>query len=144
MEGGSFLDKFREVLDIDDTLPEDDTPFNPEAFRHLAAISKARKRLIAGGISEIFFGINLPDILAQVGMRIGEELSFSLRSIEGDIEFLNEMMDWWEHAGLGELSYGIDPGFHIKAILLRTRARTAQSRSRSWTVELSKGSQIKI
>ena len=120
LEGGSFLDRFREVLDIDDTLPEDDTPFNPEAFMASSGeISKARKRLIAGGISEISsFGINLPDILAQVGMRIGEELSFSLRSIEGDIEFLNEMMDWWEHAGLGELSYGIDPGFHIKAILL--------------------------
>ena len=121
LEGGSFLDRFREVLEIDENLPEEDTPFNPDAFLASSGeINKARKKLLAGGILEISsFGINLSDILNQVGMRIGEELSFSLRSIEGDIEFLNEMMDWWEHAGLGELSYGIDPNFHIKAILLQ-------------------------
>ena len=121
LEGGSFLDRFREVLEIDENLPEEDTPFNPDAFLASSGeINKARKKLLAGGILEISsFGINLSDILNQVGMRIGEELSFSLRSIEGDIEFLNEMMDWWEHAGLGELSYGIDPSFHIKAILLQ-------------------------
>ena len=121
LEGGSFLDRFREVLEIDENLPEEDTPFNPDAFLASSGeINKARKKLLAGGILEISsFGINLSDILSQVGMRIGEELSFSLRSIEGDIEFLNEMMDWWEHAGLGELSYGIDPNFHIKAILLQ-------------------------
>ena len=121
LEGGSFLDRFREVLEIEENLPEEDTPFNPDAFLASSGeINKARKKLLAGGILEISsFGINLSDILNQVGMRIGEELSFSLRSIEGDIEFLNEMMDWWEHAGLGELSYGIDPNFHIKAILLQ-------------------------
>ena len=121
LEGGSFLDRFREVLEIDENLPEEDTPFNPDAFLASSGeINKARKKLLAGAILEISsFGINLSDILSQVGMRIGEELSFSLRSIEGDIEFLNEMMDWWEHAGLGELSYGIDPSFHIKAILLQ-------------------------
>ena len=121
LEGGSVLDRFREVLEIDENLPEEDTPFNPDAFLASSGeINKARKKLLAGGILEISsFGINLSDILSQVGMRIGEELSFSLRSIEGDIEFLNEMMDWWEHAGLGELSYGIDPSFHIKAILLQ-------------------------
>ena len=121
LDGGSFLDRFREVLEIDENLPEEDTPFNPDAFLASSGeVNKARKKLLAGGILEISsFGINLSDILNQVGMRIGEELSFSLRSIEGDIEFLNEMMDWWEHAGLGELSYGIDPNFHIKAILLQ-------------------------
>ena len=30
------------------------------------------------------------------------------------IEILNEMMDWWEHAGLGDLSYEFDPLFQIK------------------------------
>ena len=44
---------------------------------------------------------------------MGEELSFSLRNIEGNIEYLSEMMDWWEFAGLGQLSYDIDPEFHI-------------------------------
>jgi len=24
------------------------------------------------------------------------------------------MMDWWEHAGLGTLSYDLEPEFHIK------------------------------
>ena len=116
LEGGSFLDRFREVLEIDENLPEEDTPFNPDAFLASSGeINKARKKLLAGGILEISsFGINLSDILSQVGMRIGEELSFSLRSIEGDIEFLNEMMDWWEHAGLGTLSYDLEPEFHIK------------------------------
>ena len=120
LEGGSFLDRFREVLEIEEDLPEEDTPFNPDAFLASSGeINKARRKLSAGGIKEMSsFGINLSEILRQVGTRIGEELSFSLRTIEGDIEFLNEMMDWWEHAGLGELSYGIDPGFHIKAVLL--------------------------
>ena len=27
------------------------------------------------------------------------------------------MMDWWEYAGLGNLSYDIEPEFHIKVIL---------------------------
>jgi len=119
LEGGSFLDRFREVLEIEEDLPEEDTPFNPDAFLASSGeINKARRKLSSGGIKEMSsFGINLSDILRQVGMRIGEELAFSLRTIEGDIEFLNEMMDWWEHAGLGELSYGIDPDFHIKAVL---------------------------
>ena len=30
LEGGSFLDRFREVLEIDEDLPEEDTPFNPK------------------------------------------------------------------------------------------------------------------
>ena len=27
------------------------------------------------------------------------------------------MMDWWEYAGLGKLSYDLDPEFHIKVEL---------------------------
>jgi len=120
LEGGSFLDRFREVLEIEEDLPEEDTPFKPDAFLASSGeINKARRKLSAGGLEEMSsFGINLADILRQVGTRIGEELAFSLRTINGDIEFLNEMMDWWEHAGLGELSYGIDPEFHIKAMLV--------------------------
>ena len=56
-------------------------------------------------------------MLRQVGNRVGEELAFSLRNIEDHIEFLNEMMDWWEYAGLGQLNYDIDPNFHIKVNL---------------------------
>jgi|TARA_B100001094_G_scaffold325535_1_gene380057 sugar-specific transcriptional regulator TrmB/predicted hydrocarbon binding protein len=120
LEGGSFLDRFREVLEIEEDLPEEDTPFNPAAFLASSGeVNKARRKLSTGGVEEMSsFGINLADILRQVGTRIGEELAFSLRTIDGDIEFLNEMMDWWEHAGLGELSYGIDPEFHIKAMLV--------------------------
>ena len=107
-------------MEIEEDLPEEDTPFNPDAFLASSGeINKARRKLSAGGLEEMSsFGINLADILRQVGTRIGEELAFSLRTINGDIEFLNEMMDWWEHAGLGELSYGIDPEFHIKAMLV--------------------------
>ena len=53
-------------------------------------------------------GIDIGGILRQVGNRIGQELAFSLRSIDGHVEFLNEMMDWWEHAGLGEIDYELD------------------------------------
>ena len=104
----------------EEDLPEEDTPFNPDAFLASSGeVNKARRKLSAGGVEEMSsFGINLADILRQVGTSIGEELAFSLRTIDGDIEFLNEMMDWWEHAGLGELSYGIDPEFHIKAMLV--------------------------
>ena len=63
------------------------------------------------------FGINTESLLRQVGNRVGEELAFSLRNIEDHIEFLNEMMDWWEYAGLGQLNYDIDPNFHIKVNL---------------------------
>jgi hypothetical protein len=58
--------------------------------------------------------------LRQVGNRIGQELAFSLQSLEGHVEFLNEMMDWWEYAGLGELSYNFDPLFYVEANLVST------------------------
>ena len=50
LRGGSFLDRFREVLEIDENLPEEDTPFNPDAFLASSGeINKARKKLLAGG-----------------------------------------------------------------------------------------------
>ena len=115
IDSGSFLEKIREVLQISDDVPEVDTPFKPDAF--LASgleISDARRSLESGGIEALSdFGIDIKSLLRQVGNRVGQELSFSLRNIEGNIEFLNEMMDWWEYAGLGQLSYDIDPEFHI-------------------------------
>ena len=113
---GSFLEKIRDVLMIEEEIPEDDTPFNIDAF--LASgleISDARNKLSVGGIASLgAFGIDLPSLMRQVGNRVGEELAFSLRGIDQEIEFLNEMMDWWEHAGLGVLSYDLEPEFHIK------------------------------
>ena len=115
VDSGSFLEKIREVLQISDDIPEGDTPFNPDAF--LASgleISDARRNLESGGIEALSaFGIDVRHLLRQVGNRVGQELSFSLRNIDGNIEFLSEMMDWWEYAGLGQLSYDIDPQFHI-------------------------------
>ena len=115
IDSGSFLEKIREVLQISDDIPEGDTPFNPDAF--LASgleISDARRNLESGGIEALSaFGIDVRHLLRQVGNRVGQELSFSLRNIDGNIEFLSEMMDWWEYAGLGQLSYDIDPQFHI-------------------------------
>ncbi len=101
---------------IGEELPEEDTPFNIEAF--LASgleISDARKKLSEGGVNSLeAFGIDIQSLLRQVGNRVGEELSFSLRGIDQEIEFLNEMMDWWEHAGLGTLSYELEPQFHLQ------------------------------
>ena len=115
IDSGSFLEKIREVLQISDDIPEGDTPFNPDAF--LASgleISDARRNLESGGIEALSaFGIDVRHLLRQVGNSVGQELSFSLRNIDGNIEFLSEMMDWWEYAGLGQLSYDIDPQFHI-------------------------------
>ncbi len=115
IDSGSFLEKIREVLQISDDIPEGDTPFNPDAF--LASgleVSDARRNLESGGIEALSaFGIDVRHLLRQVGNRVGQELSFSLRNIDGNIEFLSEMMDWWEYAGLGQLSYDIDPQFHI-------------------------------
>ena len=112
---GSFLEKIRDVLMIEAEIPEDDTPFNINSF--LASgleISDARKKLNQGGIGSLeAFGIDLASLMRQVGNRGGEELAFSLRGIDQEIEFLNEMMDWWEHAGLGTLSYELEPEFHI-------------------------------
>lgn len=113
---GSFLEKIRDVLMIEEELPEEDTPFNVAAF--LASgleISDARKKLNQGGINSLeAFGIDMESLMRQVGNRVGEELAFSLRGIDQEIEFLNEMMDWWEHAGLGTLGYELEPEFHIK------------------------------
>ena len=113
---GSFLEKIRDVLMIEAEIPEDHTPFNIDAF--LASgleISDARKKLNQGGIGSLeAFGIDLTSLMRQIGNRVGEELAFSLRGIDQEIEFLNEMMDWWEHAGLGVLSYDLEPEFHIK------------------------------
>jgi len=113
---GSFLEKIRDVLMIEAELPEDDTPFNLEAFMASGLeISDARKRLNQGGIGSLeAFGIDITSLMRQVGNRVGQELSFSLRGVEQEIDFLNEMMDWWEHAGMGTLSYDLEPEFHIK------------------------------
>jgi hypothetical protein len=40
-----------------------------------------------------------------------------MKDINGDVEYLNEIMDWWEYSGLGKLTYDIDPVFHIEVNL---------------------------
>ena len=40
-----------------------------------------------------------------------------MKDINGDVEYFNEMMDWWEYSGLGKLTYDIDPVFHIEVHL---------------------------
>jgi predicted hydrocarbon binding protein len=103
------------ALGFDGEFPEDDTPFDPEAF--FAAgheVNEARMRLTEGKLSNLkVLGIDIGRMLRQIGNRVGQEIAFSLRSIENDIEFLDEMMDWWEHAGLGMLQYDVDPQFHV-------------------------------
>lgn len=119
---GSFLDIFRGALGFSDDLPEEDTPFDPNSF--LAAgkeLNDARKSLQNGRLDSLrILGIDIGNLLRQVGNRIGQELAFSLQSLEGHVEFLNEMMDWWEYAGLGELSYNFDPLFYVEANLVST------------------------
>ena len=112
---GSFLEQFRDALKVSENLPEEDVPFNPESFLASSSeVNQARAALQEGRMSSLHeLGIDLGTMLRQVGQRIGEELSFSLRNIDGHVEFLNELMDWWEHAGLGELDYNADPFFHI-------------------------------
>ena len=116
---GSFLEQFREALDFSGELPDEDTPFNPDSF--LASsneINQARAALQDGTVFSLHqLGIDIKTMLRQVGHRIGAELAFSLRNIEGHVEFLSELMDWWEHAGLGELEYDTVPFFHIKVNL---------------------------
>ena len=112
---GSFLKNVSVALGFDGQLPEEDTPFDPEAF--FAAgheVNEARMRLTEGKLSNLkVLGIDISRMLRQIGNRVGQEIAFSLRSIENDIEFLDEMMDWWEHAGLGLLQYDVDPQFHV-------------------------------
>ena len=116
---GSFLEQFREALDFSGELPDEDTPFNPDSF--LASsneINQARAALQDGTVFSLHqLGIDIKTMLRQVGYRIGAELAFSLRNIEGHVEFLSELMDWWEYAGLGELEYDTVPFFHIKVNL---------------------------
>ena len=116
---GSFLEQFREALDFSGELPDEDTPFNPDSF--LASsneINQARAALQDGTVFSLHqLGIDIKTMLRQVGHRIGAELAFSLRNIEGHVEFLSELMDWWEHAGLCELEYDTVPFFHIKVNL---------------------------
>ena len=112
---GSFLKNVSVALGFDGQLPEEDTPFDPDAF--FAAgneVNEARMRLTEGKLSNLkVLGIDIGRMLRQIGNRVGQEIAFSLRSIENDIEFLDEMMDWWEHAGLGLLQYDVDPQFHV-------------------------------
>ena len=116
---GSFLEQFREALNFSGELPDEDTPFNPDSF--LASsneINQARAALQDGTVFSLQqLGIDITTMLRQVGHRIGSELAFSLRNIEGHVEFLSELMDWWEYAGLGELEYDTVPFFHIKVNL---------------------------
>ena len=116
---GSFLDSFRSALGFDGQLPDEDTPFDPQSFLASGSeLNETRMALQTGRLESLrVLGIDIGGILRQVGNRIGQELAFSLRSIEGHVEFLNEMMDWWEHAGLGEIDYELDPTFHVKVYL---------------------------
>lgn len=116
---GSFLEQFREALDFSGELPNEDTPFNPESFLASSKeVNEARASLQDGSVFSLHqLGIDINTMLRQVGHRIGEELAFSLRNIEGHVEFLSELMDWWEYAGLGELEYDTVPFFHIKVNL---------------------------
>ena len=78
--------------------------FDPEAFFAAGTeVNQARKQLTEGKLSNLkVLGIDIGLMLRQIGNRIGREIAFSLRGIEHDIEFLDEMMDWWEYAGLGK------------------------------------------
>lgn len=112
---GSFLKNISAALGLDGDLPEE-TPFVPETF--FAAgneINEARQKLTEGKLSNLkILGIDIGLMLRQIGNRVGQEIAFSLREIEHDIEFLDEIMDWWEYAGLGSLQYDVDPNFHVR------------------------------
>ena len=113
---GSFLKNISQALDFDGKLPDKDTPFDPEAFFAAGKeVNAARRKLTEGKLSNLkVLGIDIGLMLRQIGNRVGQEIAFSLRGIENDIEFLDEMMDWWEYAGLGILQYDVDPVFHVK------------------------------
>ena len=65
-----------------------------------------QRNLQEGGISSLkSFGIDVVSLLRTGRDRVGEELAFSLKSIDQEMGILSEMMDWWEYAGLGQLSY---------------------------------------
>ncbi len=112
---GSFLEKLRTALGVDLQLPEEDTPFDPDAMLKAGReVNTARRQLGENSLSSLtILGFDLEIMMRQVGRRVGEELAFSLRGIEDNIEFLNELMDLWEAAGLGTLTYALDPTFHV-------------------------------
>ncbi|MAV07071.1 MAG: hypothetical protein CMA29_04185 [Euryarchaeota archaeon] len=113
---GSFLEKLRNALGVDLELPDEDTPFDPDAMIKAGReVSNARRSLSENSLASLtILGFDLQMMMRQVGRRVGEELAFTLRSIEDNIEFLNEMMDLWEAAGLGTLAYEFDPNFHVR------------------------------
>ena len=116
---GSFLDIFRNALGFPEELPEHDIPFDMDSFMASGKeLNAARKSLQSGQLDNLrILGIDLGNLLGQVGNRIGQELAFSLQSLDEDMSFLNEIMDWWEYAGLGELEYFFDPIFYVQANL---------------------------
>jgi len=116
---GSFLKTISSALGIETGLTEEDIPFDPDAFFAASKeVNEARELLTEGKLSNLkILGIDLGLMLRQIGNRVGKEISFSLRGIEHDIEFLEEMMDWWESAGLGSLEYEVEPVFHVKVRL---------------------------
>ena len=111
---GSFLQQISSALNLEE-LPSSDTPFKIENLQEVGnTISEARGKLSDGSVSNLrLLGIDLNLMFRQIGNRIGEELSFSLNNIDSDFEFITEVMDWWEYAGLGELNYDISPDFRI-------------------------------
>ena len=106
----------RNALGVDLELPDEDTPFDPDAMIKAGReVSNARRSLSENSLASLtILGFDLQMMMRQVGRRVGEELAFTLRSIEDNIEFLNEMMDLWEAAGLGTLAYEFDPNFHVR------------------------------
>ena len=80
---GSFLKNVSVALGFDGQLPEEDTPFDPEAF--FAAgheVNEARMRLTEGKLSNLkVLGIDISRMLRQIGNRVGQEIAFSLRCL---------------------------------------------------------------
>ena len=115
---GSFLQQISSALNLE-ALPSSDSPFSLKDLQNVGnTISEARNKLSEGSVSNLkLLGIDLNLMFRQIGNRIGEELSFSLGDIDNDFEFITEVMDWWEYAGLGELNYEISPDFKIMANL---------------------------
>lgn len=113
---GSFFKNISDALGYDGDLPEEDIPFDPDAFFAAGTeLNQARIQLMEGKLSNLkVLGIDLARMLRQIGFRVGQEIAFSMRSIENDIEFLEEMMNWWEHVGLGLLQYHLEPQFYVR------------------------------
>jgi len=97
---GSYYERLRQS--IEQSLPMGDSENTPNAFlRKAGEPAPVYDRSPATAFS--LLGIDLNEVLAGVGVRIGQELASKWNDVEDDADFWKHLSNEWNQLGMGEI-----------------------------------------